>query len=148
MKATLLGLIALLLLALPARAGLTAIEFSPASPVAGEPVLVTVVGSMPDLCWTLLDQQCGEVVDLEAGITVRTYDCYDQPCGFCHFAEVPIEVSCTIVFAAAGSYVISAREIPNSLRFPSFPEISATVEVSGGVGVESASWSTIKGLYR
>ncbi len=148
MKAIVLVLIAPLLFASAARAELTAIEFSPAAPVAGEPVSVTVVGSMPDLCWTLLDQQCGEVVDLEAGITVRTYDCYGQPCGFCHFAEVPIEVTCTLVFPAAGSYVISARELPNSLRFPSFPEISATVDVSSGVGVESASWSTIKGLYR
>ncbi|MBK7047992.1 MAG: hypothetical protein IPH48_16115 [bacterium] len=148
MKTCFLPLIALLLLHSPVRGGLTTIEVSPATPMVGKPVTVTVAGVMPDLCWTLVDHQCGEVAGQNVGITLRTFDCNGQGCLMCFFAEVPIEVSCPLVFDAPGTYLISAREIPNSLWIPSFPEISATVEVFGVVDVESASWSTIKSFYR
>ena len=143
-----LAIVAMLILPSAIRAELTSIQLSPAAPLAGEPVTVRILGTMPTLCWSLTDYSCGSVNGQLLGITVRTFDCTDQPCPFCYFAEVPIDVSCTVTFDAAGEYTIQAREIPDSLYYPGFPELTLTVAVSGSVQTDAVSWSAIKSLYR
>ena len=148
MKTIVLSLAVLLWLFSSARAELTAIQLSPAAPSVGQPVTATIVGHLPDLCWSLIDYTCGDVAGQEIGITVRTFDCLDQGCPFCYFAEVPIAVSCTFEFETAGTYVIYAREIADTVRSVEHSYLTFSVEVSGGVASDAVTWSTVKSLYR
>ncbi len=148
MKTALIAFAGLLLLASPSRAELTGIELTPPSPHVGESVTVRVTGVMADLCWTLVDHVCGDVVGQGVGITLHTYDRSDRGGGPCYYEEVPIEVSCMLVFETAGDYVIRAEEIPDSLRCGSLPAVEVAVQITESVAVESTSWSALKTRYR
>lgn len=148
MKTAIIVIAGLLLLASRSDAELTAIELTPSAPHAGESVTVRVAGVMTDLCWTLVDHVCGDVAGPSVDITLHTYDRSDRGGGPCYYTEVPFEVSCTLAFETAGTYVIRAEEIPDSLRFGSFPAVEITVQVSESVVAESTGWSALKCRYR
>jgi hypothetical protein len=145
------AVVAILLLAIctnPVAAECTITDFyhdytvTPADPVVGETVTVTVSGFFGDSCGYIASSDCGELVDQELGITVG----YGHTGGICDFLPEPFELSCAYTFDEPGSYLIRIQETASNGFYCT--DIELPLEVAGSVAVEVRSWSTVKAKYR
>lgn len=127
---------------------LSYIQISPAEPIVGETVTITVAGEMPDSCWSLTGHNCLDVVGQEIGLEIFTYDCAGRGCEICLAMLIPFEVSCTYVFSAPGIYNVLAVEVWDSLRPVFSVDLTTSFEVLDSVAAEARTWGTIKALYR
>lgn len=148
MKSTVMMLALVLLLVSPSFAWLQAIDVEPAQPIAGQPVSVTISGYMPDSCWSLVQHDCGALVDGEVVVAIDTYSCESRGCDVCLTLDVEFEVTCAVTFPHSGSFVIRAVENWDSLIPIVSPDLTRTVTVMEPVTADARSWSAVKSLYR
>lgn len=140
--------IVLSMIASPASAWLTSVQYEPAEPIAGEMVVVTVGGYLPDTCWSVTGHACAPPAGQEVVFSVDTYDCGGRGCGVCLAVILPFALDCTTVFPSAGVYEIRVTEYADTLR-PSFiPDLVVDVTVTEPVGAVSLAWAAVKCLFR
>ena len=124
------------------------ISVSPSEPAVGETVTITVWGEHNDLCWSVPNFDCGDLVGQALTITVNSYDCANRECPICDLATSPFEVTCEYVFSAPGEYVIRADENADTTRWYCGTDVEHAIQVSGSVPVAGSSWGAIKALFR